>query len=254
MAQLEHLSYSSISTYLLCGEAWRRQYVAKEQTPVADSLVLGSAFHGAVEAYLRGAPDLEVAFGGAWSQQLERGQNIAWEDGVPDTTLATGFRMVRAKPVKKLLDDIRANFDTEHGLIERRVELRVPGVPVPIVGYIDVITRDGVPGDFKTAARMWAEGKANEEMQPLFYLAALNQEGIQVPDWTFRHYVVSKGKYPEAKTFEVKRKPSEVFGLFKIIQRSWEAIQAGVYLMQTDGWKCSPKYCSYWPKCRGMYV
>lgn len=251
---LDHLSYSSISSYLLCGESWRRRYVVNEPAPVSDNLILGSAFHGAVESYLKGAPDLEAAFQQGWNQQIERGQNIAWESGVPEPTHDTGLRMVRAKPVKKLLDDIRANFDPERGIIERRVELHVPGVPVPIIGYIDIVTKDGIPGDFKTAARMWADGKAEEELQPLFYLAALNQEGISVPDWTFRHYVFTKTKFPEGKVFEVKRKPTEVFGLFEVIRRAWQAMDARVYLMQTDSWKCSPKWCDFWPTCRAKYV
>lgn len=254
MPELTHLSYSSISSYLLCGEAWRRRYVVNEKTPTSDALVLGSAFHGAVEAYIKGASDLTVAYERAWTQQLEREQVIAWEDGTLGPTYDAGLRMVTAKSVRTLLDEVRANFDPERGQIERRVELRVPNVPVPIVGYIDIITKDGIPGDFKTAARMWAEGKAGDELQPLFYLAALNQEGIQIPNWAFRHYVVSKTKYPEAKVFEVQRRPVEVFGLFEIIQRVWAGIERGVYLMQTDGWKCSEKYCEYWNGCRARYA
>lgn len=254
MANLDHLSYSSINSYLMCGEAWRRRYVLNEPAPVSDALVLGSAFHGAVEACLKGAPDLEAAYSQSWNQQLERDQNVAWETGAPGPTYDTGLRMLRAKPVKELLSQIRDNFDAEHGLIERRVELHVPGVPIPIIGYIDVVTKDGIPGDFKTTSRMWAEGKAEDEMQPLFYLAALNQEGILVPNWTFRHYVFTKAQHPTAKVFEVQRKPSEVFGLFEVIRRAWEAIDKGAYLMQTGTWKCSPKYCEYWNTCRAKYA
>ncbi len=254
MPELDHLSYSSVSGYLLCGESWRRRYVANESAPVSDSLVLGSAFHGTVEAYLKGAPDLATAYEQSWSQQLERGQEIAWESGTAGPTHDTGLRMTRAKPVKELLDSLRSNFDAEHGSIERRVELHVPGVPLPIIGYIDVVTKDGVPGDFKTAARMWADGKAGDELQPLFYLAALNQEGVLVPNWTFRHYVFTKTKYPEAKVFEVQRRPVEVFGLFEIIRAAWNGIQSGVYLMNPDTWKCSPKYCDWWRNCRGKYT
>lgn len=254
MSSLDHLSYSSISSYLLCGEAWRRRYVAKEPAPVSDNLVLGSAFHDGAQAYIKGASDLEAAYMAAWTKQLERGQEIAWESGTPEPTHDTGLRMVKAKPVRELLDQIRANFDPEHGEIERRVELRVPGVPVPIIGYIDIITRDGVPGDFKTAGRMWSDEKAGDELQPLFYLAALNQEGVQVSSWTFRHYVISKGRYPEAKTFEVQRKPSEVFGLFEVIKAAWRGIESGMYLLNQGTWKCSSKYCEYWQNCRGRYV
>lgn len=254
MANLDHLSYSSINSFLMCGEGWRRQYVEQEPAPVSDALVLGSAFHGAVEAYLKGAPDLEAAYEQAWSQQLERDQDVAWETGTPGPAHDTGLRMVQSKAVKELLADIAANFDPEHGIIEKRVELRVPGVPIPIIGYIDIITADGIPGDFKTAARMWSEGKADDELQPLFYLAALNQSGIQVPDWKFRHYVFTKAKNPTAKVFETQRSPTEVFGLFEIVRRAWLAIDRGVYLMQPGTWKCSPKYCSYWSTCMAKYV
>ncbi len=254
MSTVDHLSFSSINAYLLCGEAWRRRYVVKEPAPVSDNLVLGSAFHGAIEAYLKGAPDLEAAYEQSWTQQLERGQSIAWEAGTPGPTHDTGLRMVKAKPVRDLLAEIRANFDPEHGIIERRVELHVPGVPIPIIGYIDIITRDGIPGDFKTASRMWTDAKAGDELQPLFYLAALNQTGVEVPGWTFRHYVFAKGQHPAAKVFEVQRKPSEIFALFEVIQRAWAGIEAGVYLMQPGGWKCSPKYCEFWQGCRAKYV
>ncbi len=250
MPEPAHLSYSSISSYLLCGEAWRRRYVAGEQAPVSDNLVLGSAFHGAVESYLKGAPDLEAAFVQSWGQQLERNQNIAWESGVPEPTHDTGLRMVRAKPVKKLLDEVRQNFDAEHGLIERRVELHVPGVPVPIIGYIDIVTKDGIPGDFKTAARMWADGKAEEEMQPLVYLAALNQEGINSHAWHFRHYVFSKGQSPSAKVFEVVHKPAEMLWMFSVIKSAWEGIRAGVFIKNPSTWKCVPKFCEYYASCR----
>jgi len=254
MAEITHLSYSSIGAYLLCGEYWRRRYIAKEPAPVASSLVLGSAFHGAVEAYLQGAQDLEAAYERSWAQQMERGQDIVWEDGQPDTVKGDGLRMVRAASARKLLDDIRANFDAERGEIERRVDLHVPGVPVPIIGYIDIITRDGVPGDFKTTARMWSDEKAGDQMQSLFYLAALNQERINSHQWRFVHYVFSKGQYPSAKIFVSQRKPSEVFELFEIVKRVWAAIENGIYLMQTDNWHCTPKYCSYWLTCRGRYI
>ncbi len=254
MPEITHLSFSSVNTFLLCGESWRRRYVVNEQAPISDNLVLGSAFHDAVESYLRGAPDLEDAFEQSWSQQLERGQTIAWESGDAGATHNIGLRMVRAKSVKPMLDQVRQNFDPEHGLIERRVKLHVPGVPVPIIGYIDCIGRDGVPCDFKTAARMWPDGKAEEDLQSLVYLAALNQEGILVPDFMFRFFVFTKGQNPTAKMFETKRKPAEVFMLFKIIRQTWEAIDAQSYPMRTDSWKCSPKYCEYWPTCRAKYV
>ena len=71
-----------------------------------------------------------------------------------------------------------------------------------MVGYIDVITADGIPGDFKTSARTWTVDKALNETQPLFYLAALNQIGVREVNLRFRHYVFVKTKTPQFQVIE----------------------------------------------------
>lgn len=251
---LDHLSYSSISTYLLCGRAWAFRYVEKAQVPTAPALVFGSAWHDAVETYVTKGGDLQTMWGAAWDRQIEKESRIEWGAETPDEARADGLRMATSKSVLAALDTLRAAHNPEKCATEIRVELGVPGVPVPVIGYIDYLAADGVPCDFKTAARMWADGKAEEEMQPLFYLAALNQQGRNEHSWTFRHYVFTKTQRPEAKCFEVTRRPSEAFWLFEMIQAAWRGIGAGVYPMNPSTWKCSPKYCEYWPLCRGRYA
>jgi hypothetical protein len=256
MPNLDHLSYSSLSHYLLCGYSWRLHYLDKVPVPTAPALVVGSAFHDVAESYIKTGDNLETLWQQSFDKQLERNTAIAWGD-VPDPDAAKaalcddGLRMVKAKPVAAMLSAIRGNYDPETCCIEKRVELRVPGVPIPIIGYIDVITKDGIPGDFKTAARMWSDGKADGELQPLFYLAALNQEGYEVPNGTFRHYVFTKTSRPDAKVFEIQHKFTEVFWLFQMIQAAWRGIEAGVFPMNPTGWKCSERYCDYWAMCRG---
>ena len=253
MPDIQHLSYSSISTYLLCPESWGRRYILHEQAPTATALVFGSAVHSAIEVYLRTGKPLGTAWHESWGEQLSRESNVAWGEENADTLAADGERLLTAPTVMAFLNEIRANFDaSRERSIERKVELRVPGVPVPIIGYIDVITKDGVPGDFKTAARMWAPSKAAEEMQPLVYLAALNQEGVHDHNWRFRHYVLSKGTKPAAKVFECQRSPAEVLtSLFPTVQQVWRDIQAERFPKVTTGWKCGPKYCEYWQGCQG---
>jgi hypothetical protein len=256
MHNLDHLSYSSLNTYLLCGHAWKLHYVDQVPTPTATALIMGSAFHDVAESYIKTGAPLEDLWRQSLDKQLERNADIAWGDGLDPAMGQSamnddGLRMVKAKPVAAMLAMIRGNFDAETCVIEKRVELRVPGVAVPIIGYIDVITKDGIPGDFKTAARMWSDGKADEELQPLFYLAALNQEGREVPGGTFRHYVFTKTAKPDAKMFEVQHKFSEVFWLFQMIQAAWRGIEAEAFPMNPTSWKCGPKYCEYYGMCRG---
>ncbi len=254
MPAIEHLSYSAVNSWLLCGYAYQLHYIDKVQTPTASALVFGSAVHGALEKHLRTGEPLATAWTESWQEQLERNSEIAWGDAESAEGMAAeGARILSAPRVQKGVAEIAADFDREHGLMEKRIELAVPGVDVPIIGYIDIITKDGIPGDFKTAARMWSDSKADDDLQSLFYLAALNQEGIQVPDWTFRHYVISKVKEPEMKTFEVKHSPLQIVWLFEMIEKVWRGIDAGIYPMVPGGWKCSARYCEYWNMCRGKY-
>lgn len=256
MPNLDHLSYSSVSSYLTCARAWKYHYVDRIPRPTAPALVFGSAFHNTVETYLTADEPMTALWPKQWSAQLESERTVDWGKQSAEGLAATGLRMVTAESVKELADQVKGEFEPGNATcdIERRVELHVPGVPVPIVGYIDVITRDGVPGDFKTAARMWTDAKASNSMQSLFYLAALNQAGVEVPSWKFRHYVFTKASKPTARMFEVAHKPGELFWLFGLIAEVWRGIEAEIYPPNPDTWKCSPRYCDYWDRCRGKYV
>ena len=256
MADVDHLSYSSVTTYLMCPRSWRFRYAERVKAPVGPALVFGSAFHAAVEQHLQ-----QVAVGGGvdtpadlwpetWREQIgsER-KTIEWGASTPEEFAELGMRMLSAKSVVEGLQEIAAKMDAT-STIELRCELRVPGVPVPIIGYIDVITNDGIPGDFKTAARVWSQDKAEGETQGLFYLAALNQMGRE-PPWVFRHYVTTKANAPKFEMFETCFSPRQIMWLFDMIGGVWRAIEAGVFPPNPTGWKCSPKYCEYWHLCRG---
>lgn len=252
MPELQHLSYSSISTYQLCPEAWRRRYVAGEKEPVSIALVFGTAVHNTIEAFMRGDGDPLVVWEQKLTSQIVQEENIAWETDTPESLTEDGKNIFRAPAVFGLLNDLKAQYTPGENTIERKVTLHVPGVPVPIIGYIDIITTDGVPWDFKTAARMWAPDKAQSEMQPLVYLAALNQDGHNTHGWKFRHFVITKTSRPTAKVFECQRSPIEVLTtLFPTIQQAWIDIQSDRFPKITNTWKCSPKYCGYYANCQG---
>ena len=249
-SELEHLSYSSISTYLACGEAWRRKYLLREPTYSTPALVFGSAIHGTIEAHVQGKGDLLSNWSEQWCKAID-GQQVAWGLDTPEQHYNEGVRILSNPQIQYSLAAIKPL--AENG-IERRVELRVPGVPLPVVGFIDIITEDGIPGDFKTSSKSWTTDRAAGELQPLFYLAALNQAGIEVPGWRFRHYTIVKTKTPKFETFEVAHKPSELFFLFQIIQKFWQAVEREIFPLNPTGWKCDPNYCDFWSRCRGKFA
>ena len=249
---IEHLSYSSISAYLYCGANWRFKYVDKVETPASPELAFGSAFHAAIEKHLisERRDDLLACWSEAWKLQLEK-ETVEWNGANPEVYYNDGVRMFSQAEVQQGILSIQPGMDDVGMMLERRVSLNVPGVPVPVIGFIDVITQDGIPGDFKTSKASWSAEKAEAEMQPLFYLAALNQAGVNVKDWRFRHYIFVKTKTPQFQTLEHRHNPAQLLWLFQMIRNVWRGIEAGIYPENPTGWKCSPKWCEFWQLCRG---
>ena len=246
---LEHLSYSSISSYLLCAAAWKFHYIDKVKVPTSHNLIFGSAFHDTVESYLRGESD---SFGDLWSKSWRKhteGVDVDFGTSTAEESFNLGVKMLTDKSIVAQLHDTFFVHD-QLPKIETKIELRVPGVPIPVIGFIDIITGDGIPGDFKTSARSWSSDKAYEEMQPVFYLAALHQLGI-ADTWSFRHYIFVKTKTPQFQAIESSHTQKEIDWLFGMIRNVWRAIDAKVYPENPTTWKCNPSWCEYWNICRG---
>lgn len=250
---IEHLSYSSITAYLDCPENWRRKYIAKEPTMSSPALVFGSAFHGTIEKFVvEPATDILSIWSGAWNKAIES-QPIFWGTDTPEETYNDGVRMFSNAALLEEVKKIKPGVDEAGAKIERKVELRVPGVPIPIIGYIDIILEDGTPADFKTSSRSWSDDKAADSLQGLFYLAALNQAGVKI-NWNFKHIVFVKTKEPKVQLLENTHTPGELFFLFNMIQQVWKGIEAEVFPTNTSTWKCNEKYCDFYANCRGKYA
>ena len=252
---IEHLSYSSISSYLGCGANWKYHYIDQVPTLTSPELVFGSAFHGTVESFVGNnhQGDLATLWQEKWGKQLECDQKVDWGTDTPEFFRDEGKRILSHKDIQAGIFSIKAAKSDQGAKIEQKVELHVPGVPLPVIGYIDIITEDGIPGDFKTSGKSWSADKALNEMQPLFYLAALNQAGIQTPGWHFRHFIFVKTKTPQFQMIEHTHNPGQLMWLFKMIQGVWKGIESEVFPTNPTGWKCSPSYCEYWSICRGRW-
>ncbi len=251
--ELDHLSYSSISSYLYCARAWELKYIDKVPTQATPELAFGSAWHNTVESFIASGHQADIIglWSEAWAKQSR--ENIAWGSDTPEQFQNEGIRMLSSKEIAMGILAIAAGRDEAGPQIERKIELKVPGVPIPIIGYIDIITPAGIPGDFKTSSKSWSLDKALGEIQPLVYLAALNQAGIKTPGWKFRHFVFVKTKEPKFQVIEHIHNPSQLMWVFGMIQKIWKGIETGVFPENPTGWKCNPQYCDYWKLCRGKY-
>jgi hypothetical protein len=251
----DHLSYSSISLYLDCPEAWRRKYIANEPTKTSTALAFGSAFHETVES-LVADPESKYEFLPIWREKFTKqfATKIDMEESeTQEQHFNEGIRLLTFDAIKSQILSIKpAKDENGKALIEQKVELRVPGVSLPVIGYIDIVLHDGTPADFKTSAKSWSENQAAGSLQTLFYLAALNQMGREV-NWRFQHIIFVKTKTPQIQVMEHTHQPSELFFLFDVIKRVWDGISKEVFVLNPTSWKCSPKYCDFYLNCKGKY-
>lgn len=266
--ELTHLSYSSISSFLLCPASWKYHYIDKVPTKTGTALVFGSAFHNAIENFFlekaknEKTKTLVQFWQAAWKEEthIKVGDDkpvlrndIDWGQDTPEKLENDGVKMFSHGDIISGIMGIAPLVSDGVPVLETKVELRVPGVPIPIIGYIDIITKDEIPADFKTSSRAWSDDRAADELQTLFYLAALNQAGTVVPDWAFTHYVFVKTKTPQFQKFTHKHNPKQLVWLFKLIQNVWGAINSGYFPENPTSWKCSEKWCDFWSICRGKY-
>jgi hypothetical protein len=268
---LEHLSYSSIALYLDCPTAWRYKYVLNQPTRGTPALVFGTAIHGFIEAQvarqtLAGQPSQTTEWANevpvptiaeAWQWQWRKAlakESVDWGLDTPEQHYNEGLRLLTDGKIQDVIAGLRARCDDQGLQIERKIELHVPGVGVPVIGYIDLVTPDGVPCDFKTSSHAWAADKAQTDLQPLFYLAALNQAGCHWHNWRFRHLIFVKTKTPQVQALEHVHRPAEVFFLFRLLREVWTAIQHGIFPPHPMGWRCNPQYCDFWSLCRGRHT
>lgn len=257
MLDINHLSYSSINTWQLCPRSWAYRYVEKVPTRKSPSLVFGSCFHTTIESYLRarhrGQPEEAISiWPRVWRTETE-GEDIDWGTDTPEQLSNDGVRMFGHKDTQALLHNLQPLVEAGEPVIERKVELRVPGVPIPIIGYCDMVGNDGTIFDFKTAGRSWTQEKAEQEDQPTYYLAAMQQSrqgGLAFDaQRKFTHIVWTKGKNPRVDCYTTTRSAHQMMRLICNIQMVWRGIAAGVFPSNTGTWKHSEKWCEFWDTC-----
>lgn len=232
---INHLSYSSISKYLKCGKQWKFRYIDKLQEESSEALSFGSAWHQMIRMKLSEQKPIEDC----WLSAIE-------QNPISEEMFYLGNKMLTSEKITNTIQGLSVNPES----LELPTELTIPGVSVPIIGFIDMIDLDGTPIDIKTASRKWSQEQANTDLQATFYLAALEQAGlIQLPA-KFRFIVFTKTKHPDVQILETTRTHADVFALYGLVNEVWQAIQREVF-MPTDpsNWWCSHKYCGFWNVC-----
>jgi hypothetical protein len=194
------LSPTQLAMFARCPEQFRRRYVLREKERPGSALVWGSADHYAheqnftqkIESRRDISPsDLSLAFAEGFDVAVEKNggaKEIMWGDDKPGDLKDAGVQVAltyhdQVSPSVQPVD------------VEREINLELPGVPVPVIGYVDVET-DDVGIERKTAKSKPQRGEipAKWIWQRIVYPLALGKP--------LAYHVATKTKTPAVYTPE----------------------------------------------------
>ena len=171
---IDHLSFNSVRQIRICPEAWRQRRILNRKERPGEALVLGSAMHRALEFTHRqkitsfvDLPTLEVVeffHDAAWPSALAENEEegIRWDrEGDTDTPRRDGERMLHAyhHTVSPRIQPIA---------VEQRIEFEIPEVPVPFIGFVDVVEQTNAI-DLKTSKAVNKRPDSNWRLQGAMY-------------------------------------------------------------------------------------
>jgi hypothetical protein len=252
----DYFSATQLGTFMRCPETYRRRYVLGEKERPGQALLWGSVDHKGAEHNLRqkieserDLPESDVLdfFDHAWREKLdeEGGEGeIVWDDK-PGAVKTTAAKLVglRHREVMPLIQPLK---------VEAEFMLDLPGVRLPIKGFIDA-ELDSHVVDWKTTKRAEAlSRKPDWRLQMLLYAV---QTGKPV------HVVQSvKTQTPKVDTSKASVSAPTKHGAEVVARIVKNAIDQIDYFLatfgthqpwptQTPGYGHACSWCGYRPTC-----
>jgi RecB family exonuclease len=234
--KFDHLSFSSVSLFQLCPLRWYFKYsLGLPENTTSSSLVLGSALHACVQFHFeqllmgRTTPDLDTllaVFQDSWE---------SFDDKIIRYAAGESRDEIGRLADRLLKEFLRSEFSRPKGeIIGIEEELRgkvIPGVP-DLLGRVDLIVDAGdqlVISDFKTARCTWNDFKVEDVAPQLLLYSELVKPMTDGRPIKLEFAVLTKTKVPVLTIHDVPLDPQQVERTKKIVERVWQAIQAGYF-------------------------
>lgn len=238
---IDHLSASSIKTYLQCPASWSASYLDELPRRWGSALVKGRAVDAAATANWRQKPTTgediaiemaqEVAEHEFFKSIDEAGgkSEVDWDDSNLGAELDSSMKLTR----RHMTD--HAPLYTPKA-VQQRIELPIINSERVFVGFIDALTDDEVI-DVKTGGRRMSQADADRDIQASAYALATG----------LRKFTFARVIHPSAKAqtsselVHTERTVRGTLGFQSLVMDVSDAIDAGIYVRQPGYW------CSWCP-------
>lgn len=253
-----HISFSALSTLFKCPEKYRRQYIEKERTPSAISLILGNATHKSIERNLKNMILNQSMLPEKECEEIARDAFVIEFTRQPiklkEDEKAIGLTKLKDKgkfdaAALALLHRVKVAPGLHPKASERYFKLAIKDTNYMITGKMDDDEGNEVR-DVKTTSKSPKGDEAEKSQQLSFYALAKRILDGKMPEGLYLDYLVNlktKAKYVPLKT---ERTEDDLNILFKRIKKGIDVIEAGVFPpCESSSWWCSDVFCGYYQTC-----
>lgn len=225
MRELTHLSYSSVSLWHACPRAWYLKYGLGIYDPPSAAQIYGTAMHQTVQNALIHNYHMMAAADNFETNFLRELNNRDAE--LTDRDIQYHIELGRETLGDPFSAELFKSISiSDAAQIEKKIEFMVPGVPIPVLGYIDIVDDAGAIYDIKTSRSDWSQERADEGTQVDFYLTAMDSLGDHRHGGKFTYIVMTKIR-PTVYFLDTARDDYQQ-RVYSLVQEAWEGISSGV--------------------------
>ena len=241
---LDHVSHSQISMWLRCPQQWEYRYVRGLKAPPSSALILGGAYHSALEVNFKqkinSGEDLPVdscldAFSDSWNYRLKETETILWENKDQNMIKDQGINLVREY-------QITTSSSVQPVKVEETYIKEVAGVKFLCI--VDLVNVQEEVIDHKTSARAYTQEDVDKSLQANAEAFALGR-GI-----AFQNHVAIKTKVPRIQIVKSYRTSADIDWWYLMVARILIHMKSGIAPPNPTQWSCSGKWCGYHNLCR----
>lgn len=255
---------STLNMALRCGEQFRRRYKMGEIVPPSIAAGRGTALHKANEVNLQNKIDkgedrpldeLHDAARDAFIKTFKNGVFLT-DNNKPEKAKLLNQGLNDALRCTSLYrSDVAPQIQPVAVEKEFKVTVRAGETDITLGGIIDYLDRRLRIGDLKTTINKWPAGRAQSEMQPVFYSLAVETQTGKRPDWDYHVLIARRGNKgnptsEELQTIPLKVTNKQINALLAKCEFFMQMEQAGLYPPTNPvNWWCSPEWCGYHSTC-----
>ena len=244
--ELDHISHSQLDMWRRCPRSWEFRYVRGIRSPASGPLILGGAYHKALEINFmqkigtgKDLPTSECIeiYHDEWGTRVSEEDDIDWGHISPNAYEEQGAGLVE--------EYMETTAFAVHPLeVEKTYWTDIDGVRFTY--RMDMRDVNKIVIDHKTAAKAYTQDRIDKDMQATAGAFVIGSSIV------YHNHVAVKTRVPHIQIMKTYRLQADIDWWLEMTRLDIMQMKSGVAPPRIDHWLCSGKYCGYWDKCIGQ--